>query len=172
MRGGRGLCLCNKTCARFYLLAQRVFCVWALVFLIWHSASGNIWRSPKTWNWVTCELSVASGFLSSLGIAALHRSVHLKEGYMLFPRCHIAAFSLSWEPAPQCPDPVLPSFWYVTFKFSLMQLQVCRLHWAGLIHPQVETLNLHTESTLYRFWLWLCFSFLFEFCFLFCKILK
>ena len=43
----------------------------------------------------------SGGLLSSVPFctAALHRTVHLNEECTLFPRCHVAAFSLSqdWE---------------------------------------------------------------------------
>lgn len=152
MRGGRGaLCLCNKTCARFYLLVQRVFYIKALGFLL--DLTWCIWRHLKESrdpNEVRCKLS--GGFcFRQFPFILLHcigLSIRRKSTCFFHAACHVAAFSLSWEPAPKCPELSATIVLICNFEIQSHAIQVCPLHWAEFICPQVEMLVPHTESTL------------------------
>lgn len=70
----------------------------------------------------------SGGLLSSVPFctAALHRTVHLNEECTLFPRCHVAAFSLSQEPAPKCPECSAAIILICNFQIQSHAIQVCQ----------------------------------------------
>lgn len=163
---GEVCCVCNKTRASFYLLTQRVF-----ICRRWSSSSDTVRlgtservQRPETEKDVNSW--VASVVLKFSLVLLLCTGVSI---WMKAKCCsHDATLLPSASPGnlfpPECPDRVLPSFLYVTFKFSLMQYKCVGFTDQGTFTLTRNTQSSHWKNSVFRFSLWFWFSFLFGFC--------